>query len=150
MRARPDTVKLVAIPGLVLLAALLPAAATAQGPFDLTGTTIVSLKGTLTGSRETAKETGYEGISLGFTGQQADKVRWFGVAYASLFGGNTFDAKSMIYRGAHYTPTVRIVGPPELVNQLRELPDGTRVAIEGALEARSRNLLVDMVKPLPK
>ena len=134
---------------LLLLAALLsPATAGAQGPTNLTGLAVVSMKGTLAADEKTANETGWGGISFGFTGAAAGTIRWFGVVHASLFGGNTFDAKSAVFR-AHMVPSLIVAGPPELAKQLRELPDGTRVQIDGAIDRRSSNILLDLVKPLP-
>ncbi len=132
---------------LALAGLLLPALALAQAP-DLTGTTLVTMKGTLVADQKTAQDVGWGGISFGFTGDAAAKTRWFGVVHASLFGGDTFDAKSAVFR-AHYNPTLIVAGPPALAKQLLALPDGTRVQIEGAVELGSRNILLDLVKPLP-
>jgi hypothetical protein len=74
MRTHPDTTKLTAIPDIALLPALLPTVATARGSFDITGTTIVSPKRMLTGRQESAREAGYDGISLDVTGQPVEKV----------------------------------------------------------------------------
>jgi hypothetical protein len=125
----------------------LPALALAQAP-DLTGTTLVTMKGTLAPDEKTANDVGWGGISFGFTGDAASKTRWFGVVHASVFGGDTFDAKSAVFR-AHYNPTLIVAGPPALAQQLLALPDGTRVQIEGAVMLGSRNILLDLVKALP-
>jgi hypothetical protein len=131
----------------ILLAGMLPAVALAQAP-DLTGTTLVSMKGTLVADQKTADDVGWGGISFGFTGDAANKTRWFGVVHATAFGGDTFDAKTAVF-GAHYNPTLYLVGPPELVKQVLALPDGTRVQLEGAVELGSRNMMLDLVRKLP-
>jgi len=133
---------------LVLLAGLaLSAAALAQAP-DLTGTTLVSMKGTLVADEKTANDEGWGGISFGFTGDNAGTTRWFGVVHATAFGGDTFDAKTAVF-AAHYNPTLYVAGPPNLVKQLLALPNGTRVQLEGAVMLGSRNIMLDLVKPLP-
>jgi hypothetical protein len=91
---------------------------------------------------------GWGGISLGFTGDNAGKIRWLGVVHATTFDGNTFAAKSAVFR-AHEVPTITVAGPPDLAKQLFNLPDGTRVHIEGAVERRSHTILLDVVQQLP-
>jgi hypothetical protein len=137
--------------GAVLGALLLLASARgrAQESPDLTGSVMIDLKGTLAADKAAASEAGWQAISLGFTGQADNTVRWFGVVHASLFDGDTFDARSAILRASHYDPTLRIVGPPELAKKLRDLPNGTRVSLGGVLVISTRNLLLDVVKPLP-
>lgn len=146
-QAGPMAMRIRPIPFFLLAGLLLPAVAVAQAP-DLTGTTLVSMKGTLAPDEKTADDVGWGGISLGFTGDNAGKTRWFGVVHATAFGGDTFDAKTAVFK-AHYNPTLYVVGPPELVKQLLALPDGTRVQLEGAVELGSRNIMLDLVKPLP-
>lgn len=131
----------------VLAWLVLPALAPAQAP-DFTGTTLVSMKGTLVPDEKTANDVGWGGISFGFTGDAVNKTRWFGVVHATAFGGNSFDAKTAVFK-AHYDPTLYVVGPPELVKQLLAIPDGSRVQLEGAVELGSRNFMLDLVKQLP-
>jgi hypothetical protein len=50
-----------------------------------------------------------------------------------MFDGDGFAAKSAVFR-AH------IAGPPDLPKKLFDLPEGTRVHVEGAIERRSHNL----------
>ena len=135
---------------LAFLAALLllPVTARTQEVFDQ-GSIVWSMKGTLVANKATANDTGWTGVSLGFTGQDDKKVRWMGAVHASIFGGDTFDAWSYINKVSHYEPTFLVVGPPDLAKKLMALPDGSRVALEGVLDPRSRNLLLDAVKPLP-
>jgi len=61
--------------------------------------------------------------------------------------GNTFDAKSAVFR-AHDVPALTVVGPPELARKLVALPDGAKVQIEGVIDRRSRTMLLDVVQPL--
>ena len=131
-----------------LLATLLspPSSSPAQNIGDQ-GTVVVSMKGTLTHDQQTANDTGWGGISFGFTGDTVATVRWFGVVHASLFGGNTFDAKSAVFR-AHTVPALTVVGPPNLARKLSALPDGTKVQVEGIVDRRSRSMLLDIVQPL--
>ena len=131
--------------GLAVL--LLPAIASAQAP-DLTGTTLVSMKGTLVADEKAANEVGWGGISLGFTGADVSKTRWLGVVHATAFGGDTFDAKTAVFQ-SHYNPSLIVVGPPALVKQLQAIPNGTRVQLEGAVELGSRNIMLDLVRKLP-
>ena len=88
----------------VLAGLVLPALAPAQAP-DFTGTTLVSMKGTLVPDEKTANDVGWGGISFGFTGDAASTTRWFGVVHATAFGGNSFDAKTAVFQ-AHYNPTL--------------------------------------------
>src|SRR5262249_8125733 len=101
----------------LLVALLLPAMAAAQESTDLTGTVVFTMKGSFAKDEAAANDVGWGGISIGFTGDNAGKVRWFGVVHASLFGGNTFGAKSAIFR-AHEVPALTVAGPPELAKQL--------------------------------
>ena len=135
---------------LTFLAALLllPIAPRAQEVFDQ-GSVVWSMRGTLVANKQAANDSGWTGISIGFTGQPDNKVRWMGAVHASIFGGDTFDAWSYINKVSHYEPTFLVVGPPDLAKKLLALPDGSRVALEGVLDVRSRNLLLDAVKPLP-
>jgi len=127
---------------------LLPLTASTQEVFDQ-GSIVWSMKGTLVANKEKANDAGWTGVSLGFTGQNDNKVRWMGAVHASIFGGDTFDAWSYINKVSHYDPTFLVVGPPDLAKKLMALPDGSRVHLEGVLDPRSRNLLLDAVKPLP-
>ena len=129
------------------LAALLAVASRgmAWSPADLG--TVISMKGTLVRDKRAADAVGWGGISFGFTGDNVRTLRWFGVVHASLFGGNTFDAKSAVFR-AHNVPALTVVGPPELARKLVALPDGAKVQIEGVIDRRSRTMLLDVVQPL--
>jgi hypothetical protein len=132
----------------LFVALLLPVGARAQMGDDFTGVVGVKIKGTLAKDEAMANDVGWGAISLGFTGDNAGKIRWLGVVHASTFDGNSFVAKSAVFR-AHITPTLTIAGPPELAKQLFNLPDGTRVHFEGAIERRSHTMLLDLVRPLP-
>ena len=137
--------------GAAALAALLLSSAgvrAQEGP-DLTGSVTIDLKGTLAADKAAASEAGWQAITFGFTGQADKSVRWFGVVHASLFDGDTFDARSIILRASHYDPTVTIVGPPELAKKLHDLPNGTRVSLGGVLVPSTRNMMLGVVKPLP-
>jgi len=134
---------------LALLAALLlPIGAGAQIGNDFTGVVGVNIKGTLVKDEATANDVGWGGISLGFTGANAGKLRWLGVVHATTFDGNSFAAKSAVFR-AHENPTLTVAGPPDLAQKLFNLPDGTKVHIGGAIERRSHTILLDVVQPLP-
>jgi len=130
------------------LAALLvsPVAARAQ---DLTGSVVLDMKGTVAADKAAASETGWQAITFGFTGLEDNTVRWFGVVHASLFDGDTFDARTIINAASHYDPTVTIVGPPELAKKLHDLPNGTRVSLGGVLVPSTRNMMLGVVKALP-
>ena len=137
--------------GAAALAALLLSSAgvrAQEGP-DLTGSVTIDLKGTLAADKAAASEAGWQAITFGFTGQADKTVRWFGVVHASLFDGDTFDARTIINAASHYDPTVTIVGPPELAKKLHDLPNGTRVSLGGVLVPSTRNLMLGVVKPLP-
>jgi hypothetical protein len=132
---------------LVGLTALLSAATSRAQPIVDLGTVVVSMKGTLVRDKQAAGDVGWGGISFGFTGDDVATVRWFGVVHASLFGGNTFDAKSAVFR-AHTVPALTVVGPPNLARKLAALPDGTKVQVEGIVDRRTRNILLDVVQAL--
>jgi hypothetical protein len=133
---------------LVLIGLALPAPAPAQAPEDMTGTVLVTIKGILAPDEKTANDVGWGGISLGFTGDNVNTTRWLGVVHASTFGGDSFAAKTAVFK-SHYTPSLFIVGPPGLVKQLLAIPNGSRVHLEGAIELGSRNMMLDLVRPLP-
>src|SRR4030095_8813589 len=92
-QAGPIAMRIRPIPFFLLAGLLLPAVAVAQAP-DLTGTTLVSMKGTLAPDEKTADDVGWGGISLGFTGDNAGKTRWFGVVHATAVGGGTLDTQT--------------------------------------------------------
>ena len=125
---------------------LLPAALRGQG----VNSVVWRMRGTLVADKQSANDVGWTGVSIGFTGQADNKVRWLGAVHAEIFGGDTFDAWSYVNKVAHYTPTFTVAGPPDLASQLLALPDGSRVALEGVLDPGARILLLDAVKPLPK
>jgi hypothetical protein len=58
-----------------------------------------------------------------------------------MFDGDGFAAKSAVFR-AH------IAGPPDLAKKLFDLPEGTRVHVEGAIERRSHTFLLGVVNPV--
>jgi hypothetical protein len=68
------------------------------------------------------------------------------LASPSSFGDN-FAAKSPLFR-AHIVPTLTIAGPPDLAKKLFDLPEGTRVHVEGAIERRSHTFLLGVVNPV--
>lgn len=127
-------------------ALLLPSLGHAQ-PYGTAAAVMVSMKGTMAKDQAAANDVGWGGISFGFTGDNAGKVRWFGVVHASVFGNNTFDAKSAVFR-ASTVPALTVAGPPALAQKLFALPDGTKVQIDGLVDRESRNLLLDVVEPL--
>jgi len=134
------------------LAALLllsPTRVRAQESPNLTGSVTFDLKGTLAADKAAASEAGWQAITFGFTGLEDKTVRWFGVVHASLFDGDTFDARTIINAASHYDPTVTIVGPPELAKKLHDLPNGTRVSLGGVLVPSTRNMMLGVVKSLP-
>jgi hypothetical protein len=147
MRRRPV---FAAVTRLAALAALLllPAALRAQEILNL-GSVVWRMRGTLVADQKTANEMGWTGVSLGFTGDAASRTRWFGAVHAETFGGDTYDAWSYVNDVSHYEPTFIIAGPPELAAKLLAMPSGTRVALEGVLDPRARNLMLDVVKQLP-
>src|SRR5262245_48405734 len=72
---------------------------------------------------------------------RAEIRRWFEVVHATMFDGDGFAAKSAVFR-AH------IAGPPDLAKKLFDLPEGTRVHVEGAIERRSHTFLLGVVNPV--
>lgn len=135
-----------ALAGALATAVLLPASARAQ-PYGTAAAVMVSMKGTMAKDQSAAADAGWGGISFGFTGDNAGKIRWFGVVHASLFGNDTFAAKSAVFR-ASAVPALTIAGPPALAQKLFALPDGTKVQIEGLVDRESKNVMLDLVEPL--
>src|SRR5262249_13464257 len=107
------------------LAALLGSAVATRAQDLTTGSVVLDMKGTLAADKAAASEAGWQAITFGFTGLEDNTVRWFGVVHASLFDGDTFDARTIITAASHYDPTVTIVGPPELAKKLHDLPNRT-------------------------
>lgn len=138
-----------AAPLALLLAFLLPAPLRAQDTMNDMGSVVWHMRGTLVATEQAANDVGYDAVTFGFTGKADTKTRWFGVVYADIFGGDTFDAHSYVDRVSHYNPTFTVAGQPAQAAQLLAMPDGTRVALEGVLETNSRVLLLDSVKQLP-
>jgi hypothetical protein len=128
---------------------LLPASVRAQGAIQDLGPVVWRMRGTLVADQKTASDMGFSAISLGFTGQADTKTRWFGAVHAEMLGGDTFDAWSYVNGVSHYNPTFTIVGPPDMAAKLLAMPNGTRVALEGILDPRARNLMLDAIKQLP-
>jgi len=148
MRRRPAALSAVIRLAVLVTPLLLPASLRAQEVMNM-GSVVWRMRGALVADQKTANDMGWTGVSLGFTGQADTKTRWFGAVHAELFGGDTYDAWSYVNNVSHYTPTFTIVGPPDMAAKLLAMPNGTRVALEGVLDPRARNLMLDVVKQLP-
>jgi hypothetical protein len=70
--------------------------------------------------------------------------RWLGVT-ESLW--RQLRREVAVFR-AHIVPTLTIAGPPDLAKKLFDLPEGTRVHVEGAIERRSHTFLLGVVNPV--
>ena len=136
---------------MVALALLAVAAAQARarslGPFPGGPALLLKLEGVIQPTRAAAQRTGFTVTSLAFAGGSTDERRWLGVTKARTVGGDQpLDGKDVLAVVAPFTPNVLVVGPKDLVAQLRDAPPGTAVRIEGLVNRGSRTYFLRRVE----
>src|SRR5437773_959222 len=119
---------------LALLATPTGAAAQRVPPFPASGPPLLlKLEGVIQPTRAAAERTGFTVTSLAFAGAPTGEQRWLGVTKARTVGGDQpLDGKDVLAVVAPFKPNFLVVGPKELVAQLRDAPPGTAVRIEGS------------------
>jgi hypothetical protein len=84
-------------------------------------------------------EDAFTVVSLGI----GDARRGLAVTEARTIGGDqAVDGKEVLNMVAPFSPQLVVVGPPALVNQLRDAPAGTHVALEGLVSRAARTYLL--------
>ena len=141
----------VSVAVLALLA--VAAGAAAQGVPGISGPVpggpplLLKLEGVIQPTRAAAAHTGFTVTSLAFAGAPTDAQRWLGVTKARTVGGDQpLDGKDVLALVAPFTPNFLVVGPKELVVQLRDVPPGTAVRIEGLVNRGSRTYFLRRVE----
>jgi hypothetical protein len=133
---------------LALLATAAGAAAQHVPPFPAAGPPLLlNLEGVIQPTRAAAARTGFTVTSLAFAGAPTRAQRWLGVTKARTVGGDQpLDGKDVLAVVAPFTPNFLVVGPKELVAQLRDAPPGTAVRIEGLVNRGSRTYFLRRVE----
>src|SRR5438552_18913596 len=117
---------------LALLATATGAATQRVPPVSAGPPLILKLEGVIQPTKAAAERTGFTVTSLAFAGAPTGERRWLGVTKARTVGGDQpLDGKDVLAVVAPFTPNFLVVGPKELVAQLRDAPPGTAVRIEG-------------------
>src|SRR2546428_1879370 len=111
-----------------------------SGPFPNAGPPLLlKLEGVIQPTKAAAERTGFTVTSLAFAGGPTDERRWLGVTKARTVGGDQpLDGKDVLAVVAPFTPNFLVVGPKDLVAQLRDAPPGTPVRVEGLVNQGSR------------
>ena len=136
------------LPLLVLGLATAAAAGSLSGPLPNAGPPLLlRLEGVLEPSAEAARSTRLPVASLGFLGEGSDIRRWLGVTKARTFGGDqALDGKAVLALLAPFTPNLLVTGPRAIVAELRDLPPGTAVRIEGLVSRGARTYYLRRVE----
>src|SRR5438874_1423709 len=118
-----------------------------SGPFPGGPPLLLKLEGVIQPTRAAAERTGFTVTSLAFAGAPTGERRWLGVTKARTVGGDQpLDGKDVLAVVAPFTPNFLVVGPKELVAQLRDAPPGTAVRIEGLVNRGSHTYFLRRVE----
>src|SRR5690348_9922544 len=91
---------------------------------------LLRLEGVLADTPEDARRTGFAVVSLGFV--KSDARRYLGVTKARTFGGDQpLNGGDVLDIVAPFTPNFLVTGSDDLVANLRDVPPGTPVRVEG-------------------
>src|SRR2546428_1994181 len=136
------------IVALALLAMAAVAAAQRVPPLSSAGPPLLlKLEGVIQPTKAAAEHTGFTVTSLAFAGGSTDELRWLGVTKARTVGGDQpLDGKDVLAVVAPLTPNFLVVGPKDLVAQLRDAPPGTAVRVEGLVNQGSRTYFLRRVE----
>jgi hypothetical protein len=108
-----------------------------------------TLEGIVAKDQAGAREAGWIPISVGYVGDDKTPVRWIGVTAFRTWNDDPFVGREDLRRILPSQPTLLVTGPPELVKQLKEAPDGGRLVARGMLNKGSRNFMLSGVKVAP-
>ena len=118
-----------------------------SGPFPGGPPLLLKLEGVIQPTRAAVQRTGFTVASLAFAGGSTDERRWLGVTKARTVGGDQpLDGKDVLAVVAPFTPNFLVVGPKDLVAQLRDAPPGTAVRVEGLVNQGSRTYFLRRVE----
>jgi hypothetical protein len=108
---------------------------------------LLKLEGVIQPSKAAATGIGFTVTSFAFLGGKSQTERWLGVTKARTVGGDQpLDGKDVLAVVAPFTPNFLVVGPKDLVAQLRDAPPGTAVRIEGLVNRGSRTYFLRRVE----
>ena len=117
------------------------------GPFPGGPPLLLKLEGVIQPTKGAAQRTGFTVTSLAFADGGTYEHRWLGVTKARTVGGDQpLDGKDVLAVVAPFTPNFLVVGPKELVSQLRDAPPGATVRIEGLVNQGSRTYFLRRVE----
>jgi hypothetical protein len=126
----------------------LPGALGAQtGPEELNE--LLTVTGQVAGDEKAARQIGYDAISIGFTGQAADRRVWIGVVTARAWDGDAFRGKEILDGLDPYNPSLIAAGKAAVLAKLQQAPVGSRIVIEGLIDPSARLYQVGSVKTTP-
>ena len=121
-----------------------------QGPAPNVGPPLIlRLDGIIADSKEAAAGKGFAVESLAFSGSATR--RWLAVNDARTIGGDNYlDGKDVLNILAPFDPNLLLVGPPDLVARVRDIPAGTPFRLEGLVDTGGRTYLLRSVGPPPE
>lgn len=138
------------IHAVALLVLALAVTAVAQGgPPILSGPPLMlRLEGVIQPTREAAEHTGgFTVASLGFVDGKSAERRWLGVTAArTVEGDNPLEGKDVLDVVAPFQPNFLVAGSADLVADVRDVPPGTTLRIEGLVDGASRTYYLRRVE----
>jgi hypothetical protein len=135
-----------AVLAMLLLLALAPAGH--AGPFSgrRLSPLILEIDGVIAADRDAAAKIGFTTASFGVLGQPEDLRIWIGVNEARTVGRDTaVNGKDILDDMSAYQPNFLLAGSKAQVAQLTELPTGSAVRIQGAVDRGARTFLLRSV-----
>jgi hypothetical protein len=107
---------------------------------------LLRLEGVMQASATPRAEAAFTVASLGFLGDHADTRRWLGVTRARTVGGDQpLDGKDVLQSLSPFDPNLLVTGQPAMVGQLRDVPPGTKVEVEGLFDRGGRTFYLRRV-----
>jgi hypothetical protein len=115
-------------------------AAQAQIPLpNVRAPLILRLDGTLARDKATARAQGFTAVTLGFLDGGPADVRFLAADDARTIGGDhPLLGKDVLNAVQPFDPNFLLAGPQPIVDQVRTLPGGTRIRLEGLVDPGSR------------
>lgn len=108
-----------------------------------------SLSGQVEASEADATKAGFRAVSLGFPQSSTpDKVYWIGVVTA-LGYGDPYTGRDVLARLAGRSPNLLVSAKASVRDSLQKAVPGSRVSIQGILDAEARTYMVGTVQISP-
>ncbi len=100
---------------------------------------ILRLDGALAPDKATTRAQGFTAVTLGFLDGGPHDVRFLAADDARTIGGDhPLLGKDVLNAVEGFDPNFLLAGPKPIVDQMRTLPGGTHIRLEGLVELGSR------------